>query len=49
MNTPTLNLQRVDQLTTNDVYKKTVNDNWGQIETTLNNLIQYLNQVLKGE
>lgn len=47
--TPTLNLQRVDQLTTNDVYKKAVNNNWGQIETTLNNLIQYLNQVLKGE
>ncbi|MBB1109520.1 SGNH/GDSL hydrolase family protein [Limosilactobacillus sp. pH52_RY] len=47
--TPTLNLQRVDQLTTNDVYKKTVNNNWGQIETTLNKLIQYLNQVLKGE
>lgn len=47
--TPTLSLQRVDQLTTNDVYKKKVNDNWGQIETTLNKLIQYLNQVLKGE
>lgn len=47
--TPTLSLQRVDQLTTNDVYKKAVNDNWGQIETTLNKLIQYLNQVLKGE
>lgn len=47
--TSALILRRVDQLTTNDVYKKAVNDNWQAIEETLNKVIQYLNQVLKGE
>ncbi len=47
--TPPLILRRVNQLTTNDDYKQAVNDNWQAIEETLNELIQYLNQVLKGE
>lgn len=44
-----LTLSRVDQLMIDDDYKQAVNDNWQAIEETLNELIQYLNQVLKGE
>lgn len=48
-NTPLLALQRPDRLTTDTTYQQVINDNWQAIETVLNKLIQYLNQVLKGE
>lgn len=44
-----LTLRRVEQLMTDNAYKQAVNDNWQAIEEVLNKLIQYLNQVLKGE
>lgn len=48
-NTPLLTLQRPDRLTTDTNYQQVINNNWQAIEEVLNKLIQYLNQVLKGE
>ena len=46
---PLLELERVDQLTTDHYYQDVVNANWGAIENAINKEIKYINQVLKGE
>lgn len=46
---PLLELERVDQLTTDHYYQDVVNGNWQAIENAINREIKYINIVLKGE
>lgn len=46
---PLLELEMVDQLTTDHYYQDVVNANWQVIENAINQEIKYINQILKGE
>ena len=47
--TSTISLSRPESLELNDDYSSTINQNWQAIETVINKLIGYINQILKGE